>query len=109
MQSFPTVQRLALLCALGAVLAQPIAAKDCIGMVPAGTQVFWRQVEAGARQAALDADIELHLRGPRREGSVATQLQLIDKVLEPGCKALIIAPAGPRSTPRPASSRIRGC
>ncbi|MBS7690409.1 substrate-binding domain-containing protein [Pseudomonas lalucatii] len=77
-------------------------------MVTASAHVFWRQVEAGARQAALDLGVELYLRGPRREGSVATQLRLIDKVLEQGCRALVIAPAGPQINARVSELKGQG-
>lgn len=72
----------------------PAWARDCIGMVPAGTSAFWSELEAGARRAADDLQLELYTRGPTQEGRVEVQLQLIDRVLAQGCKALIIAPAG---------------
>ena len=66
----------------------------CVGLVPASSHPFWLQVEAGARQAAGDTGVDLYVRGPSREGQVETQLQLIEKVIEHGCKILIIAPSG---------------
>jgi ribose transport system substrate-binding protein len=66
---------------------------DCVGLVPAGTSAFWRELEAGARRTANDLQLELYTRGPSQEGSVEVQLQLIDRVIAHGCKALIIAPA----------------
>ena len=70
-------------------------AKDCIGVVAAGATPFWMQVEAGARQAGQALELDVHIRGPNREGRVETQLQMINWVLEHGCKALVIAPSGP--------------
>ncbi|MFV3384899.1 substrate-binding domain-containing protein [Pseudomonas sp. NY15364] len=72
----------------------PAWARDCIGMVPAGTSAFWSELEAGARRTADELQLELYTRAPAQEGSVEVQLQLIDRVLAQGCKALIIAPAG---------------
>lgn len=74
--------------------AAPAWARDCIGMVPAGTSAFWSELEAGARRTADELQLELYTRAPAQEGSVEVQLQLIDRVLAQGCKALIIAPAG---------------
>ncbi|MDG9756804.1 substrate-binding domain-containing protein [Pseudomonas sediminis] len=71
----------------------PAWARDCIGMVPAGTSAFWSELEAGARRTADELQLELYTRAPAQEGSVEVQLQLIDRVLAQGCKALIIAPA----------------
>ena len=48
----------------------PVWARDCIGMVPAGTSAFWSELEAGARRTADDLQLELYTRGPTQEGSV---------------------------------------
>nr|WP_298147073.1 substrate-binding domain-containing protein [uncultured Pseudomonas sp.] len=87
---WPTLSGLILLVSLC-----PLAwGADCIGMVPSGSTAFWRQVEAGAGQAALDLGVALYYRGPSREGDVAAQLQVIERVLAQGCKTLVIAPGG---------------
>ncbi|MDO9619225.1 MAG: substrate-binding domain-containing protein [Pseudomonas sp.] len=75
-------------------------AKDCVGVVAAGATPFWGQVEVGARQAAKEYGLDMHFRGPSREGRVETQLQMINWVLEHGCKALVIAPSGLEIVPR---------
>lgn len=80
-------------------VAQALA-KDCIGVVAAGATPFWGQVEAGARQAGQQYALDVHFRGPLREGRVETQLQMINWVVEHGCKALVIAPSGPEIVPR---------
>lgn len=69
-------------------------AAECVGVVPAGDTAFWRQVEIGTQQAARELNVQVHYRGPLREGGVEAQLQLIDRLLGHGCKALVIAPAG---------------
>ena len=86
----------------------PAAARDCIGMVLAGTSAFWDDLEAGARQAADELHVDLYARGPTQEGSVDVQLQLIDRVLEHGCKALIVAPAGEAIGARVRALRAEG-
>lgn len=94
MRSFKFHRWLDLPCALCALLAGQAWAGECIGVVPASAHAFWAQVEAGARQAGRENGVEIYFRGPSREGSVAAQLQLIDKIVERGCRALIIAPSG---------------
>ena len=48
---------------VGAVSAE--AAKPRIAVVPKGTtHVFWKSVEAGARAAAADLDVEIVWKGP---------------------------------------------
>jgi ribose transport system substrate-binding protein len=68
--------------------------EGCIGVVPSGGSTFWRQVEIGARQAAVDLDVTIYYRGPTREGDVTAQLQIIELIRARGCKALVIAPSG---------------
>ncbi|MDR8012939.1 substrate-binding domain-containing protein [Ectopseudomonas guguanensis] len=88
--------------------ATPSWARDCIGLVPAGTSAYWSELEAGARRSADDLQLELYTRGPTQEGSVEVQLQLIERVLAHGCKALIIAPAGDAIDSRVAALRAEG-
>jgi ribose transport system substrate-binding protein len=108
MQFFARVRWAHPLLAVCAVLAGPLAAKECIGIVPAGTQIFWTQVEAGALQAARETGVDIYFRGPSREGRVETQLQLIDRVVELGCKALIIAPSGTEIIAKVSELKARG-
>jgi ribose transport system substrate-binding protein len=70
------------------------SAKDCVGVVAASGAPFWLKVEAGARRAAKEQGVDMYFRGPNREGRVETQLQMINWVIEHGCKALVIAPSG---------------
>lgn len=88
--------------------ATPSWARDCIGLVPAGTSAYWAELEAGARRTADDLQLQLYTRGPAQEGRVEVQLQLIEHVLAHGCKALIIAPAGDAIDTRIAALRAEG-
>jgi ribose transport system substrate-binding protein len=88
--------------------ATPSWARDCIGLVPAGTSAYWAELEAGARRTADDLQLQLYIRGPAQEGRVEVQLQLIEHVLAHGCKALIIAPAGDAIDTRIAALRAEG-
>lgn len=108
MQFFTRVRWANPLLAVCALLAGPLAAKECIGVVPAGGHTFWTQVEAGALQAARETGVDIYFRGPSREGRVETQLQLIDRVVERGCKALIIAPSGTEIIAKVSELKARG-
>ncbi len=47
-------------------------------VIPKGTQhVFWKSVEAGARQAAKDLDVEIEWKGPLSENDRASQIQMV--------------------------------
>lgn len=91
---------LLLLFALLSCWAAQASAEDCVGVVAASGAPFWRKVEAGARQAAKEQGVDMYFRGPNREGRVDTQLQMINWVIERGCKALVIAPSGNEITAR---------
>jgi ribose transport system substrate-binding protein len=108
MQSFTLFRGSSAVLAVCALLAGPLAAKECIGIVPAGAHTFWTQVEAGALQAARETGVDIYFRGPSREGRVETQLQLIDRVVERGCKALIIAPSGSEIGAKVSELKARG-
>lgn len=102
------VRRAVLLCALCAVWVSPAAGKECIGVVAAGDTPFWRQVEAGTRQAGLDLGVDVFFRAPSREGRVESQLQMIDRVEARGCKALVVAPSGVDIAQRVGELKARG-
>ena len=76
------------------------SAMACVGVVTASFTPYWSQVEAGARQAWAENRLEVLVRGPTHEGSVETQLEMIDWVLARGCRTLVIAPSGEEITRR---------
>ncbi len=76
------------------------SAMACVGVVTASFTPYWSQVEAGARQAGAENRLEVLVRGPTHEGSVETQLEMIDWVLARGCRTLVIAPSGEEITRR---------
>lgn len=69
-------------------------AEDCIGVVPANATRFWTLLGLGAQQAGKDLGVAVHIRGPSREGAVEAQLQVMERFVARGCKALVVAPSG---------------
>jgi len=93
------------------VLAQaPFAfAQDCVGVVTSGGgSSFWQQVAAGAQHAGVAENVAVYVRGPNREGDVAGQLLIIDKLLQHDCKTLVIAPAGAQLSDKAGELKLRG-
>lgn len=83
--------------------------KDCVAVVTSGGgSSFWQQVTAGAQDAGVAEGVDVYVRGPNREGNVSGQLQLIDKLLQHGCKALVIAPAGAELSGKARELKLRG-
>lgn len=98
-----------LLLALLSVQAAGLRAQDCIGVVTSGGGAsFWQQVGSGAQDAGLAEKMAVYVRGPMREGDVAGQLKIIDKILQHDCKALVIAPAGAQISARAAELKLSG-
>ncbi|MDP3847460.1 MAG: substrate-binding domain-containing protein [Pseudomonas sp.] len=86
-----------------------VHAQDCIGVVTSGGGAsFWQQVGSGAQAAGVAENVAVYVRGPIREGDVAGQLQIIEKILQHACKALVIAPAGAAISARAAELKLRG-
>ncbi|MGE8503524.1 MAG: substrate-binding domain-containing protein [Pseudomonas sp.] len=97
-----------LLLGMATLVPAPSWARDCVGLVPAGASAFWAELEVGARRAVEALELDLYTRGPSQEGSVEVQLQLIERVIARGCKALVIAPAGEAIAGRVAELREQG-
>jgi ribose transport system substrate-binding protein len=69
------------------------AARDCIGVVPAGGGAgFWSDVQAGAERAGRDLDFDIYFRGPKDEEHPELQQRIVEAIVGRGCKALVIAP-----------------
>ena len=94
---------LPVLVLLLAMLAAPAeAAKLRIAMIPKGTtHVFWKTVEAGARAAAADLDVELVWKGPLKENDRGQQIAIVEQFVTEGVSAIILAPLDAVALRRP--------
>lgn len=64
-----------------------------IAVIPRGTtQVFWKSVEAGARQAVGEAGAMEMVWKPGRDGDRDQQVQLVQQSVEEGVAGIILAP-----------------
>lgn len=69
------------------------AAKPVIAVIPKGTtHEFWKTVEAGARQGAADAGVEVVWKGPAREDDRDEQIKVVEAMLARGVAGIVIAP-----------------
>ena len=86
-----------------AMLAAPAeAAKPRIAVIPKGTtHVFWKTVEAGARAAAADLDVELVWKGPLKENDRGQQIAIVEQFVTEGVSAIILAPLDAVALRRP--------
>lgn len=66
---------------------------NCIGVITAGGgDKFWGRMEQGAHLAAKQLGISIYVRGANDELHISGQKLLIRRVIEHGCKALVLAP-----------------
>lgn len=85
---------------VGAVSAE--AAKPRIAVVPKGTtHVFWKSVEAGARAAAADLDVEIVWKGPLKENDRGQQIAIVEQFATEGVSAIVLAPLDAVALRRP--------
>jgi ribose transport system substrate-binding protein len=78
------------------------AAKPRIAMIPKGTtHVFWKTVEAGAREAAAECDVELVWKGPLKENDRGQQIAIMEQFVTGGVAAIALAPLDAAALRRP--------
>ena len=88
--------------ALLASAAPAEAAKPRIAVIPKGTtHVFWKTVEAGARAAAADLDVEVVWKGPLKENDRGQQIAIVEQFITEGASAIILAPLDAVALRRP--------
>lgn len=77
-----------LCAALGAA-----AAPTKIAVIPKGTtHSFWKSVEAGARKAGQELQVEIVWKGPMKEDDRAQQIALVQQFAVGGVDAIVLAP-----------------
>ncbi len=77
-------------------LIQPAFAKECIGVISAGSgNHFWRAVESGARKAGSELGYEIFYRYPSDESAIKEQGQLLIDAAKKNCMAIVLAPNSP--------------
>lgn len=77
-------------------LAQPAtdkAPRPRIAVIPKGTtHVFWKSVEAGAKQAGEEFGVEILWKGPLKENDRAGQIQVVQQFVSQGADGIVLAP-----------------
>ncbi len=69
------------------------ANKMTIAVIPKGTtHVFWKSIEAGARQAGKELGAEIQWKGPLKESDRAGQIGIVQQFVSEGTSAIVLAP-----------------
>jgi ribose transport system substrate-binding protein len=75
-----------------------------IGVLLKGRSAFWTEAEKGARAAAEKAGVEILVKAPLTEDSVATQIQLLNSMATQGIEALVIVPTNENALEQPVAA-----
>jgi ribose transport system substrate-binding protein len=82
---------LRLLLALAPLAA--FAAGEKIAVIPKGTtHSYWKSVEAGARQAGKELNVEIVWKGPIKEDDRAQQIAVVQQFVSSDTSAIVLAP-----------------
>ncbi len=72
---------------------QPSAAKPQIAVIPKGTtHEYWKSIHAGAQKAAQETGCEIIWKGPLNEDESASQIAVVEDMLNTGVAGIVIAP-----------------
>jgi ribose transport system substrate-binding protein len=64
-----------------------------IAVIPKSTtHLFWRAVEAGAREGAKEAGVEMIWKGSLKEDDPAQQIQIVQQFVSEGVDGIVLAP-----------------
>lgn len=79
--------------------------KLTIAVIPKGTtHVFWKSIEAGARQAAAELGVEIIWKGPLKENDRAQQIQIVEQFISEGVNGIVLAPLDFAALVRPVAA-----
>jgi ribose transport system substrate-binding protein len=88
----------------GLAIAQP---KMKIAVIPKGTtHIFWKSVEAGARQAGKELGVEIIWKGPLKENDRAQQIAIVEQFVTEGVTGIVLAPLDNTALQRPVASAM---
>ncbi len=73
-----------------------------IAVIPKGTShVFWKSVEAGAKQAGEELGVKVIWKGPLKENDRAQQIAIVEQFVTEGVDAIVLAPLDQHALVRP--------
>ncbi|MEI8198323.1 MAG: substrate-binding domain-containing protein, partial [Phycisphaerae bacterium] len=73
-----------------------------LAVIPKGTtHVYWKSVEAGARQAAKDLNVEMVWKGPLKENDREQQISIVEQFVSEGVSGIVLAPLDESALVRP--------
>ena len=79
-----------------------------IAVIPKNTtHVYWKAVEAGAREGALEAAVEMVWKGSLKEDDPAQQIQIVEQFVSKGVDGIVLAPIDDKALKRPVAAAMQ--
>ena len=79
-----------------------------IAVIPKSTaQVFWKAVEAGAREGANEAGVVMVWKGSLNEGDPAQQIRIVEQFVSEGVGGIVLAPIDDTALKRPVAAAMQ--
>ena len=79
-----------------------------IAVIPKNTtHVFWKAVEAGAREGAKEAGVEMVWKGSLKEDDPAQQIQIVEQFVSEGVGGIVLAPIDDTALKRPVAAAMQ--
>ncbi len=79
-----------------------------IAVIPKNTtHVFWKAIEAGAREGALEAAVEMVWKGSLKEDDPAQQIQIVEQFVSEGMGGIVLAPIDDKALKRPVAAAMQ--
>lgn len=87
--------------------SKPAPGAKSIAVIPKGTtHVFWKSVEAGAKQAGQEAGVNILWKGPLKENDRAQQISIVEQFTSEGVNGIVLAPLDDAALRRPVQSAM---
>jgi len=105
MKSTALVVLILAVLAAGVQLTLAAQSRMTIAVIPKGTtHIFWKSVEAGAREAGKDLGVEVIWKGPLKENDRAQQIAIVEQFVSEGVSGIVLAPLDDAALIRPVAA-----
>lgn len=88
-------------------LINPHPMKSIVVIPKSTTQVFWKAVEAGAREGAKEAGVEMVWKGSLKEDDPAQQIQIVEQFVSEDVGGIVLAPIDDTLLRRPVAAAMQ--
>jgi ribose transport system substrate-binding protein len=107
MSAMRWVATLAIVAVTGLVCGAEDMKGKRVAVIPKGTtHVFWKSIEAGARQAGAETGVEIVWKGPLKENDRAQQIAIVEQFITENVAGIVLAPLDDNALLRPVRAAV---